>query len=100
MTQASSQSLVAQLKQCLKLAQDMAHHAEANQAFEQLRASVDAENPLAAELMELLWQEVIAARRSGAFWQQMCDVEKDLSDRMMENLAQLRRNYLRLIQEQ
>jgi DNA polymerase III psi subunit len=100
MTHSSSQSLVAQLKQCLKLAQDMAHHAEANQAFEQLRASVDADNPLAAELMELLWQEAIAARRSAAFWQQMCDVEKDLSDRMMENLAQLRRNYLRLIQEQ
>jgi uncharacterized protein len=100
MTQPSSQNLVSQLKKCLSLAQDTATHGEANQAFEQLRASVEVENPLAAELLELLWQDAIAGRRSSAFWQQMCDVEKDLSDRMIENLSNLRRNYLRLMQEQ
>ena len=78
MTHSSSQNLLAQLKKCLSLAQDMATHAEANQAFEPLRASDR--------------QEVIAARRSAAFWQQMGEVEKDLSDRMLENMAQLRRN--------
>ncbi len=100
MTQSSSQNPVTQLKKCLSLAQEVATHAEANQAFEQLRASVDAETPLAAELLDLLWQEVIAARRSALFWHQMCDVEKELSDRMIDNMAQLRRNYLRLMQEQ
>ena len=100
MTQSTSQNFVAQLKKCISLAQDMATHAEAKQAFEQLRSDLEAENPLAAELLDLLWLDAIAGRRSAAFWQQMCDVEKDLSDRMIENLAQLRKNYLRLMQEQ
>lgn len=90
---------VAQLRKCISLAQEVANHAQANQAFEQLRDSLATENPQAAELMELLWQEIIAARRSAEFWHEMSNVEKDLSNRMMENMTQLRQNYLRLMQE-
>lgn len=49
--------------------------------------------------MDLLWKEAIAARRSAEFWHDMSNVEKDLSNRMMENMTQLRQNYLRLMQE-
>ncbi len=42
----------------------MATHAQASQAFEQLRDSVATENPQVAELMELLWQEAITALNS------------------------------------
>ena len=98
MTQSSPNPL-AQLHKCISAAQEVANHAQANQAFEQFRDGVATENPQAAELMELLWLEVIAARRSAEFWREMSNVEKDLSDRMMENMAQLRQNYLRLMQE-
>ncbi|MBW4637514.1 MAG: hypothetical protein KME05_04635 [Gloeocapsa sp. UFS-A4-WI-NPMV-4B04] len=90
---------IAQLRKCISLAQEVANHPQANQAFEQLRDSVATENPQAAELMELLWKEAIAARRSAEFWRDMSNVEKDLSNRMMENMSQLRQNYLRLMQE-
>lgn len=98
MTQSSSNP-AAQLRKCISLVQEVANHAQANQAFEQLQDSLATENPQAAELMELLWKEAIAARRSAEFWHDMSNVEKDLSNRMMENMAQLRQNYLRLMQE-
>lgn len=98
MTQ-SSPNPTAQLRKCISLAQELSTHAQANQAFEQLRDSMADENPQVAELMELLWQDVIAAHRSAEFWREMSNVEKDLSNRMMENMAQLRQNYLRLMQE-
>lgn len=94
-----SPSPLAQLRKCVSLAQELANHAQANHEFQQLRDSVATENPQAGELMDLLWQEVIAARRSAEFWHEMSNVEKDLSNRMMENMTQLRQNYLRLIQE-
>ncbi|MES1025346.1 hypothetical protein ABN584_20835 [Gloeocapsa sp. BRSZ] len=98
MTQ-SSPNPVTLLRQCLKLAQEVSTHAQANEEFAQLRDGIAATNPQAAELMDILWQEVIAARRSAEFWHEMSNVEKDLSNRMMENMAQLRQNYLRLMQE-
>ncbi len=60
MTQSISPNFVAQLKKCISLAQDVATHVEAKQAFEQLRGNLEAENPLTAELLELLWQDAIA----------------------------------------
>jgi hypothetical protein len=95
----SSENPILQLKKCLTLAQDVGSHVEANRAFEQLCAIIDAENPMAAQLLEILWQEAIMARRSALFWQQMSEVEKDMANRMMENMAQMRQNYLRLMQE-
>lgn len=98
MTQSTPQA-IAQLRKCIALAQEVANHPQANQAFEQLRDSIAQENPQAAELMDVLWQEAIAARRSAEFWHDMSDVEKNLCNQMMENMTQLRQNYLRLMQE-
>ncbi|CBN58633.1 hypothetical protein PN499_25215 [Kamptonema animale CS-326] len=95
----SSQNPILELKKCLMLAQDVTNHVEANRAFEQLCNLIDAENPMAAQLLEMLWQDTIAARRSAAFWQQMSDVEKDMANKMMDNMAEMRQNYLRLMQE-
>ncbi len=95
----SSENPIVQLKKCLTMAQDVSTHAEASRAFEQLCGIIDAENPMAAQLLEMLWQEAIMARRSALFWQQMSDVEKDMANRMMENMTQMRQNYLRLMQE-
>ena len=95
----SSENPIIQLKKCLTMAQDVGSHAEANRAFEQLCGILDAENPMAAQLLEMLWQEAIIARRSAIFWQQMSDVEKDMANRMMENMTEMRQNYLRLMQE-
>lgn len=87
------------LRKCINLAQEVATHPQANQEFAQLLDSIAATNPQTAELMDLLWQEIIAARRSAEFWHEMSNVEKDLTNRMMENMTQLRQNYLRLMQE-
>ena len=95
----SSENPIVQLKKCLTLAQDVGSHAEANRAFEQLCGIIDAENPMAAQLLEMLWEDAILARRSALFWQQMSEVEKDMANRMMENMTQMRQNYLRLMQE-
>jgi len=95
----SSENPIVQLKKCITLAQDVGSHAEANRAFEQLCGIIDAENPMAAQLLEMLWEDTILARRSALFWQQMSDVEKDMANRMMENMTQMRQNYLRLMQE-
>lgn len=53
MTQ-SSPNPTPQLRKCIVLAQEVANHTQANQAFEQLRDSIATENPQVAELMELL----------------------------------------------
>jgi hypothetical protein len=84
----SSENPIVQLKKCLTLAQDVGSHTEAHRAFEQLCGIIDAENPMAAQLLEMLWEDAILARRSALFWQQM-----------MENMTQMRQNYLRLMQE-
>lgn len=99
MTQSSSPNPVTQLKRCLALVQNIDTHDEAEQMFEQLYESLVEENPQAAELMEILWREVITARRSSTFWRQTSDVEKAMADKMMQNLVELRQNYLRLMQE-
>lgn len=94
-----SQNPAAQLRKCIALAQEVTTHPQAIQEFAQLRDTIATQNPQIAELMDLLRQDVIAARRSADFWHQMSNVEKDLSNRMMENMTQLRQNYLRLMQE-
>jgi hypothetical protein len=100
MTQSLSQNQVVQLQKCLSLSRDVSRHTEAEQLFEELRHSVAADNPAAVELLDPLWQEVLAARRSANFWQEISNVEKELSSRMAATHMQLRQNYLRLMQEQ
>lgn len=99
MTQPPASNLISQLKKCISLAQNIETQAEAKELFQPLYEKMLAENPQTAEIMELLWHEAIAARRSAAFWQQISEYEKNMADQMLQSLAQARQNYLRLMQE-
>lgn len=90
---------LAQLEECFAMAQDPSQRDAATELFIQLRQTISDENALQM-LIDLLWGEVLSARRSGAFWQQISDVEKDMSERLAQNHVQLQQNYLRLVQEQ
>lgn len=92
-----SASLVQALGHCVEATRHVDHHDRAQVDFETLCDRTDAQT---AELLKTLWQELLAARRSAAFWQEMCDVEKELSHRIAESNLQLRQNYLRLMEEQ
>ncbi|MBI4783486.1 MAG: hypothetical protein HY785_19530 [Oscillatoriophycideae cyanobacterium NC_groundwater_1537_Pr4_S-0.65um_50_18] len=98
MTQLAADA-IAKFQACLSLATDMTRHAEAHQAFAEFQASLAIDNPLAAELLTLAWKDVIAARRSAAFWEQISDVERDMSEQMVATHTNLQQNYLRLMQE-
>lgn len=91
---------VSTLQNCLELAQELTQHEQANQSFEALRSQLEFDNPEAAVLLSQVWKELISARRSAAFWQQICDVERDLTEKMTASHVQLQQNYLRLMQEQ
>lgn len=54
----------------------------------------------AAELISMLWKEILTSRRSAAFWQQISDVEKAMSEQLVQQHLQLQQNHLRLMQEQ
>ncbi len=88
----------AKLQECLELARDITQHQAAIAQFTQLRDSI-VHDDAAKALIDGIWAEVLAARRSSAFWQQMSDVEKDVSERLAQNHVQLQQNYLRLMQE-
>ncbi|MGK7901761.1 MAG: hypothetical protein AB4352_10170 [Hormoscilla sp.] len=90
----------AQLRACVERARDISDNAKASGDFAQLCDRLAAENPQAAELLEILWNEFVAANRSATFWQQISDVEKKLSEQMAQTNVQLKQNYLRLMQEQ
>ena len=92
--------LSSRLQAAINLAQQVQQHPEAHQAFQEVLAELKAESPLAADLLEQLWREYIGTKRSSVFWEQLSEVEKNLSDRMSESHIQLKQNYLRLMQEQ
>jgi hypothetical protein len=75
-------------------------HDQAQREFGLVCDRVAESDPGAAELLNLMWQELLSARRSSAFWQEMCDVEKELSHKIAESNLQLRQNYLRLTEDQ
>lgn len=95
-----SQSPVQDLEAAIKLAQDSETHQQSHAAFNELLESVRDENPQAAAMLRRLWQEYVTTQRSAIFWQELCQVEKHLSERITESHIQLRQNYLRLTQEQ
>ncbi|PZV21107.1 MAG: hypothetical protein DCF21_03075 [Leptolyngbya sp.] len=95
-----SLDLSSRLQSAINLAQQVQQHPEAKQAFQEVLAELKAESPLAADLLEQLWREYIGTKRSSVFWEQLSEVEKNLSDRMTESHIQLKQNYLRLVQEQ
>lgn len=93
---------VSSLREAIKLSQSSKAQTQqqANQIFEALRHQLDADNPELAEMIQILWRELISARRSAAFWQELCQVEKHLSERISENHMQLKQSYQRLIQKE
>lgn len=84
----------------MKLAQSASTQNDAHAVFNQLYEDVRYANPELATMLQMLWREYVASQRSVAFWQELCQVEKHLSERITENHLQLRQNYQRLIQEQ
>lgn len=100
MKQILSLDYAAQLRACVERARDISDGAKATVEFTQLCDRLGTENPQAAELLEILWNEFVAANRSATFWQQISDVEKELSEQMAQTNVQLKQNYLRLMQEQ
>ncbi len=100
MKSAIAPPLAETLETALKLAQDVQTHAEAHETFNKLYEALREQSPEVANLMQTLWREYVTTQRSAAFWQELCQVEKHLSERIAESHLQLRQNYLRLIQEQ
>ncbi|MEB3268814.1 MAG: hypothetical protein VKJ09_09760 [Leptolyngbya sp.] len=100
MKTAVSQSPMEALKTAMHLAQSVEKQAEAHEVFHELHESVRTENPEYAAMLQLLWRDYVAAQRSAAFWQELCQVEKHLSERITESHIQLKQNYMRLMQEQ
>ncbi|MBD1873616.1 hypothetical protein H6F75_08985 [Nodosilinea sp. FACHB-131] len=92
--------LSTRLQTAITLAKEVQQHPEAHQAFQEVVGELKTESPIAAELLGQLWQEYIGTQRSSQFWEQLSDVEKNLSDRLSQSHIQLKQNYLRLIQEQ
>lgn len=92
--------LSTRLQTAIGLAKEVRQHPEAHQAFQVVLGDLKTESPVAAELLEQLWREYIGTQRSSLFWEQLSEVEKNLSDRLSESHIQLKQNYLRLMQEQ
>lgn len=99
MTHSLTQNQLAQLKDCLSLAHNLAQQETAREAMAQLLGDIEL-NPAAVEVIEALWHELLTARRSTAFWEQISDAEKEMGDRLTQDNIRLQQNYLRLMQEQ
>ncbi|MGG6237801.1 hypothetical protein ACQ4N7_04105 [Nodosilinea sp. AN01ver1] len=99
-TSTDSADLSSRLQTAISLAQSVQQHPEAHEAFEALLAELKTQTPETADLLAQLWQEYISSKRSSLFWEQLSEVEKNLSDRLSESHMQLKQNYLRLMQEQ
>ncbi|MBW4521144.1 MAG: hypothetical protein KME16_15780 [Scytolyngbya sp. HA4215-MV1] len=99
MSQVPLDPQIAQLQACLLLAQNPSTQQDARQSFTELKADLDASSNL-SEMLDMLWCELLAARRSAAFWQEISDLEKQMTQQMTQNHIQLQQNYLRLMQEQ
>lgn len=95
-----SPSPVEALQAAIQLAQAVENQGKAHETFNQLYEAVRADHPEFATMLQMLWREYVATQRSAAFWQELCQVEKHLSERITESHLQLRQNYLRLMQEQ
>lgn len=92
--------LSSRLQIAISLAQNVQQHPEAHEAFQNVLEELETESPEAAVLLAQLWHEYISSKRSSLFWEQLSEVEKNLSDRLSESHMQLKQNYLRLMQEQ
>lgn len=95
-----STDLSSRLQTAIGLAQTVQQHPDAHQAFQDMLGELETQSPEAADLLAQLWKEYISSKRSSLFWEQLSEVEKNLSDRLSESHMQLKQNYLRLMQEQ
>lgn len=95
-----SQSPVKALESAINLAQDTDSNEQAHATFNEVLETVRANDPQTAAMLQMLWREYVTTQRSATFWQELCQVEKHLSERITESHVQLRQNYLRLMQEQ
>lgn len=98
--QSVAHSPVKALEAAMKLVQDANAQQAAHAAFQQVYEGIRADNPEFATMLQILWREYVASQRSVTFWQELCQVEKHLSERITENHLQLRQNYRRLIEDQ
>ncbi len=95
-----SQSPVKALESAISLAQDSDSNEKAHAAFNEVLETLQTNDPQVAAMLQLLWREYVTTQRSVTFWQELCQVEKHLSERITESHVQLRQDYLRLMQEQ
>ena len=101
MTQAIVGNQTEALQAAIALTRSATSHAQAHEAFDELKTALDNKaDPETIQMLELLWQALVSAQRSVTFWQEISQVEKNLSDRITENHIQLKQNYMRLMQEQ
>ena len=88
------------LSGAIALAKEARNYEQANVQFEALLAQVSADSPAIAPLLKQLWKEYLSVQRSATFYESLSDAEKGLSESLVESTIQLKRNYMRLIQEQ
>lgn len=93
-------NLSAHLQTALDLSQTVEHHGSARQIFQDIVTDLQGRDPEAAAIVDQLWRAYLSAQRSSLFWEQISQAEKRLSDQLTEHHVQLKRNYLRLMQEQ
>lgn len=87
------------LNECLSMAQDLNSHSDADRRFLDLEETLP-NDPATMVVVQALWREVLAARRSATYWEQISDVERSMTESLASNHFQLQQNYLRLMQEQ
>ena len=88
------------LSGAIALAKSGQNYEQANSQFEALTAQLEADSPEASKLLRQLWKEYVAVQRSAVFYESLSDAEAGLSEKMAESNIQLKRNYMRLVQEQ
>jgi len=81
-------------------AKDPKAHSEAERTFEEIKDDLMDAPPEALQLVDRLWKELLLARRSAAFWEEISNVERSMTERLAADHLQLHQNYLRLVQEQ
>ncbi len=84
----------------IALAQSGKSYDQAAEQFAAVAAQIESESPEAATLLKRLWKEYISVQRSAVFYEGLSDAEAGLSEKMAESNIQLKRNYMRLVQEQ
>ena len=88
------------LSGAIALAKNGKNYGQASSQFEAIAAQVAVESPEASQLLKQLWKEYISVQRSAVFYESLSEAEAGLSEKMAESTIQLKRNYMRLVQEQ